>query len=206
MRKIQRRKIPPGRRLIKARWVYDIKKDKDGKIEKYKARLVAKGYLQRPGSDYDVNGVFAPTPSFTSVLLICARALDLDFKVYQFDVKTAFLNSPLVEEERVYIDPPEGMECGPDECYELLKCIYGLKQAAHEWNKNVDKMLKRNGFTTVPGDDCVYTHLSPKSGDIDCIIAIHVDDILVACAPTKAKRVKSMLHVGRGLHSGTIYR
>ena len=57
--------LPPGRRAIGSRWVFRVKRNADGSIERYKGRLVAKGFSQRPGFDY--NETFAPTPKWASI-------------------------------------------------------------------------------------------------------------------------------------------
>lgn len=191
MRPILRRKVPRGRRLIKARWVFDLKKDAEGKVVRYKARLVAKGFLQVEGRDY--GETFSPTPALTSIRLILALALSLGFVVHHQDVKTAFLIPGLPEDQRVYLEPPSGLELDEDKCYELVKAIYGLKQSAHLWNKEVDGLLRRHGFESVPGDECVYTHRSKKTGLIDCILGVHVDDIIIAAPEGKMHRVKDIL-------------
>ena len=57
--------LPPGRKAIGSRWVFRVKRNADGSIERYKGRLVAKGFSQRPGFDY--NETFAPTPKWASI-------------------------------------------------------------------------------------------------------------------------------------------
>jgi hypothetical protein len=86
MRACSRRDVPRGKRIIKTKWVFSIKKNADGSIERYKARLVAKGFMQRYG--YDYTDTFAPTPDFTSVRLIVGMALQNRWKVWHEDVET----------------------------------------------------------------------------------------------------------------------
>ena len=57
--------LPPGRKAIGSRWVFRVKRNADGSIERYKGRLVAKGFSQRPGFVY--NETFAPTPKWASI-------------------------------------------------------------------------------------------------------------------------------------------
>ena len=50
---------PKGKKIIGYKWVFKVKHNADGSVERYKSRLVAKGYNQRPGFDY--LEIFAPT-------------------------------------------------------------------------------------------------------------------------------------------------
>lgn len=189
MRKIKRSKIPPTRKAISCKWVFDIKM-KDGVVERYKARLVAKGFLQRQGLDF--TDTFAPTPSLASVRLVIALALQLGFQVHHQDVKTAFLIPSLPEGERVYMEPPRGFDIDSEYCMELLKCLYGLRQSASKWNEEIDDLLRNHHFFPLDADPCVYAHYT-KTGEVDCIIAVHVDDILIAAGETMLARTKQLL-------------
>ena len=190
MRPIPRQRVPRGRKLIKAKWVFAIKKDADGNSVKWKSRLTAKGFLQVRGRDY--GETFSPTPALATLRLIICMALGLGFRVHHNDVSHAFLYSPLPPDQRVYMEPPPGLELDEDYCYELLRCLYGLKQSAHLWNENVDALLKRHGFETVPGDECAYLHRSTTTGKIDAIIGVHVDDVILACPESKLKKTKAI--------------
>ena len=93
--------LPPGRKAIGCKWVFKLKHDVDGRVERFKARLVAKGYAQKYGIDYDE--ILLPVVRFSSIRLLLAFAVQHDFLIHQMDVQTAFLNGKLDEE---ICDPP----------------------------------------------------------------------------------------------------
>lgn len=81
---------PKGVKTVKNRWVFKLKKSPDGKELKYKARLVAKDFTQRPGLDF--TETFAPVVSLSLVRLLISLAALWSLKLFQLDVKTAFLH------------------------------------------------------------------------------------------------------------------
>ena len=95
--------LPPGRNTIGSRWVFKIKRQDDGIIEKFRGRLVAEGYLQVFGSDYDET--FAPSAKRCTLRICFALAASWSTFVFQLDVRSAFLNANLSDE--VYIEQPE---------------------------------------------------------------------------------------------------
>ena len=88
--------LPPGRKIIGNKWVLKVKRKADGSINRYNARLVVKGYTQREGIDYE--DTFSPVVRFFSIYLILSIVAKQDLKLFQMDVKTAFLNGELDEE------------------------------------------------------------------------------------------------------------
>ncbi|GKV51061.1 hypothetical protein SLEP1_g57737 [Rubroshorea leprosula] len=118
---------PKGKTPIGVKWVYRVKYKADGSVQKYKARLVAKGYVQEHGIDF--LETFSPVTRFETVRLVIALAAQMKWKIFQFDVKSAFLNGWL--EEDVYVEQPEGfiVQGKEEKVYKLKKALYGLKQA-----------------------------------------------------------------------------
>lgn len=87
--------LPQGHKAIDVKWIFKTKMTANGVVERYKSRLVAKGFEQRPG--YDFQEVFAPVARMETIRLMIAMAAQNHWKIYQMDVKSAFLNGPLEE-------------------------------------------------------------------------------------------------------------
>ena len=119
--------------------------DEQGQVTRNKARLVAKGYNQEEGIDYDET--FAPVARLEAIRILLAFASFMDFKLFQMDVKSAFLNGFI--EDEVYIDQPPGFENFqfPKHVFKLTKALYGLKQAPKAWYDRLNNFLYENGFT-----------------------------------------------------------
>ncbi|CAI7812776.1 unnamed protein product [Closterium sp. NIES-54] len=100
--------LPEGRKAITSKWLFKIKSDADGKIERYKSRLVAKGYQQKEKVDY--TELFAPVVKPTTLRTLLAGAAIKGWVVKQMDVTTAFLNGVL--EEEIFMAQPEGFDDG----------------------------------------------------------------------------------------------
>lgn len=91
-----------GRKTIKPRWIFDLRRNGNGDVVRYKARLVAKGYTQIKGVDHEK--VFAPVIKLTTIRFLLALAAHRNYEIEQVDIKTAFLNSELNED--IYLEPP----------------------------------------------------------------------------------------------------
>ena len=167
-------KLPPGKKPIGCRWVWLIKRKADGSIERFKGRLVAQGFSQIPGLDYVE--IFAPTFRSASLRLVLAIAAIQDLHLHSVDISNAFLNGEL--EEEIYMKQPEGFHQGdPDDVCQLLKPIYGLKQAGRQWNKKIHQVLESIGFKRLESDQSLYIYC--RDG-IRIIMPIWVDDITLA--------------------------
>ncbi|KAK2409679.1 putative mitochondrial protein [Trifolium repens] len=122
---------PEGFNVIGTKWVFKNKSDENGIVTRNKARLVAQGYTQEEVLDFDET--FAPVARLEAVRLLLGVACTLKFKLFQMDVKSAFLNGYLQEE--VYVEQPKGFveHIFPNHVYKLKKALYGLKQAPKAW-------------------------------------------------------------------------
>ena len=147
---------PTDRDVIPGNWVYKVKLGPSGQVDKYKARYVAKGFKQVKGLDYIET--FAPTCKPETFRLLLQLSAKQGHVMHRFDVKTVFLHSPI--EEEVYLEQPqEFVKQGSDGeklVCRLNKSIYGLKQAANNWYKELANFLLRQGFTRSRNDHCLF--------------------------------------------------
>ena len=176
-------KLPEGRKAIGNKWIFKIKHNADGTINRYKARLVAQGFSQKPGIDY--KETYSPVARFTSIRTVLAIANELDLHLHQMDVQTAFLNGDLQEE--IYMCQPEGFVVEGKEDYvcKLKKGLYGLKQASRCWFYTMDVLLRKIGFTQCDGDSCIYLK---RENTKFVMLALYVDDLLLASNDGKMLR------------------
>ena len=113
--------------VIGTKWIFKNKTDEDGEIIQNKSWLVAQGYTEVEGVDFDES--FAPMARLEYIRILMSIACNMNFKLYQMDVKCAFLNGYLNEE--VFVEQPKGFEDPhfPYHVLRLKKALYGLKQA-----------------------------------------------------------------------------
>jgi hypothetical protein len=135
--------------------------------------LVCKGYAQIEGLDFDET--FAPVARLEAIRMFLTSVCRKKFKVYQMDVKSAFLNGDLKEE--VYMEQPEGFQQSdnPDFVYKLKKALYGLKQAPRAWYHRLDTYLQDKGFKR--GTIDINLYIKTKGNDF-LIVLVYVDGII----------------------------
>jgi hypothetical protein len=161
--------------------VFRNKQDEHGVVTRNKARLVAKGYAQVAGLDFEET--FAPVARLESICILLAYAAHHSFRLYQMDVKSAFLNGPIKEE--VYVEQPPGFEDErhPDHVCKLSKALYGLKQAPRAWYECLRDFLISNAFKVGKADPTLFT----KTCDGDLFVCqIYVDDIIFGSTNQKS--------------------
>ena len=171
----------PKQNVVGTKWVFRNKQDEHGVVTRNKARLVAKGYAQVAGLDFEET--FAPVARLESIRILLAYAAHHSFRLFQMDVKSAFLNGPIKEE--VYVEQPPGFEDEryPDHVCKLSKALYGLKQAPRAWYECLRDFLIVNAFKVGKADPTLFT----KTCDGDLFVCqIYVDDIIFGSTNQKS--------------------
>ncbi|KAI3729850.1 hypothetical protein L6452_18521 [Arctium lappa] len=182
--------LPKGHRAIGTKWIFKNKRDERGIVIRNKARLVAQGYTQEEGIDYEE--VFAPVARIEAIRLFLAYAYFMNFKVYQMDVKSAFLYGSI--EEEVYVCQTPGFEnpSYPDRVYKLKKALYGLHQAPRAWYDTLSSYLLENGFEKGVIDKTLF--IKRKKKDI-LLVQIYVDDIIFGSTrDSMCKEFEDLMH------------
>jgi hypothetical protein len=137
------------------KWVFHNKQDEQGVVTRNKVRLVVKGYAQVTGLNFDET--FAPVARLESISILLSYATHHGFKLFQMDVKSAFLNGPIKEE--VYVEKPSGFEDSeyPDHVFKLNKAFYGLKQVPRTRYECLRDFLIANSFKIEKVDRTLFT-------------------------------------------------
>jgi len=171
--------LPPNKKPIGCKWLYKIKYNSDGSIERFKARLVAKGYTQQEGIDF--NDTFSPVCKLTSVKLILALSAIYGITLHQLDISNAFLNGDLDEEIYMKLPPGyanrQGDSLPPNVVCRLKRSLYGLKQASRQWFLKFKATLTGLGYVQTHSDHTCFLKISI---DIYLCVLVYVDDIIIA--------------------------
>ena len=176
---VRRSKIPKSHKVAKSKWVYKIKLNKDGSIERFKSRFVVCGYSQIKGIDYTHS--FSATLRATSFRLLMALAAGERLKLEHFDVTNAFTQSDIDSE--IYVEPPRGFEKydkdGRSYVLKLKRALYGTKQASRMWQLKLrSHLMEHMGFSNSSHDPCLFSRRWDDGTVI--LVGVYVDDIVVA--------------------------
>jgi hypothetical protein len=140
--------------VIDCKWVYKIKKQADGSIDRYKTRLIVKYFKQRYGIDYE--DTFSPVVKAATICLILSVVVFKGWNLRQLDVQNVFLHGVL--EEEVYMRQPPGYENKDTSNYvcKFDTTIYGLKQAPRAWYSRLSSKLQLLGFSPSKSDTSLF--------------------------------------------------
>ena len=167
--------LPPGRVPLRSTWVFKVKRDHRGRIERYKARLCIKGFRQVQGVDFNLT--FAPVGSRAALRLFLSYAVQKELTIHHWDVKTAFLNGEL--EEDIYMRQPAGLNDGSPKVWKLVKGLYGLKQAPRIWFQKIRSVLLELGLQQSSAEPCIFFNRH-------ILLYLYVDDLLLASSTRSA--------------------
>nr|CCA27047.1 putative polyprotein [Albugo laibachii Nc14] len=141
------------KKIIATKWVFAIKRNEHGDIERYKARIVALGYRHTYGIYY--METYSPVANMNSI-------------------HTAFLKGKLKEE--VYVYPPKGFKTGKNQVPRLNLILYGLKQAASTCYETISEFFIGMTFTQCKTDPCIFVR---GQSDSALLVTLYVDDLLI---------------------------
>ncbi|GKB13852.1 retrovirus-related pol polyprotein from transposon TNT 1-94 [Tanacetum coccineum] len=160
--------------VVDGKWVYRLKRDKNGAITCYKARFVAKVFRQQPGIDF--HETVSLVVKSTTIRAVLSLAVTNNWPLRQLDVHNAFLHGNL--KEQVYMKQPLGFidPQRPNHVCLLHKSLYGLKQAPRAWFELLSKALFNLGFKGSKTDPSLFIY---SRGHILLYILVYVDDIII---------------------------
>ncbi len=164
---------PEGRKVIDSKWVYKVKVNTDGTVDKFKARLVAKGYEQKAGVDY--TETFSPVARYDTIRAVFSVIASENLHVSQFDVKTAFLYGELQEE--IFMRQPDGYDDSTERVCKLNRSLYGLKQSPRCWNRRFKAFMENYGLRVSEADPCLFVNTSAGH---KLLVCLYVDDGFIA--------------------------
>jgi hypothetical protein len=166
--------LPKDKKTIRCNWVYKVKHNADGSVNKYKTRLVAKGYAQTYGIDCEET--YNPIAKMITIRTIIVITIAKGWLLHQMDVKNVFLHGDLQEE--VYMEQPPGYvdQTHPNLVYRLKKVLYSLKQAPRTWSDKIGQYLITSGFQTSNVNFSLYVK---KTDHGIVVIVIYVDDLII---------------------------
>lgn len=182
----KRTSLPEGASVLNSIWSYRRKRRPDGTLYKHKSRICADGSMQEQGRDFTES--YAPVVQWSSVRLCLILATMLGLPTRQIDFTQAFTNANI--DEDVFISIPQGwffdetlnklvQHADPRYkdllfCMQLVKNLYGTKQAARNWYLLLSETLtsEHHGFKASAIDPCLFIRK-------DCIILVYTDDCII---------------------------
>ena len=166
--------------IVGCKWVFRVKQNSDGSIQRFKARLVAKGFQQNPEIDY--LETFSPVIKSSTIRVVLSLAITYGWDIQQVDVNNAFLNGEL--SETVFMTQPQGFidDKKPLHMCKLVKALYGLKQAPRAWFEKLKNAFLQWGFLCLVVDPSLFIY---RHNNQVIYVVVYVDDILLTGSDDK---------------------
>jgi hypothetical protein len=175
---------PPNARIITGKWVFRVKLNPDGTLNRYKARWVVRGFHQRPGIDF--TETFSPVVKPATIRTMLALIASQTWPAHQLDVSNAFLHGNIDEE--VYCQQPTGFAdpTQPDVVCLLSWSLYGLRQAPRAWFHRFVGFVLTLGFVQSKADPSLFVL---KQGNDMAYLLLYVDDIILSASTPGLLRI-----------------
>jgi len=202
--------LPEGRKSLPSHWVYKIKRDGAGNVQRFKARLVCGGNHQIKGIDY--HATYAPTARLCHVRLAFAIAAKYDHEIHRMEVCTAFLGVDL--EDEIYMHRPQGyfrlVQTGSryndprstttsrKMVLRLRKSLHGLKQSLHVWYGIFKEFVMSIGFLA-PRVNGSRFELEDQ-GIVIATVVLYVDDVLIIANEGLIGQIKNQIKTRCRMH------
>lgn len=171
---VARSTVPEGQRVLRAVWSHRRKTTPTGQVYRHRSRICVDGSQQTYGVDY--KETYAPVVSWTSVRVMMIMSIIFDMKSRQVDYVQAFPQATLGPDEHIFMEIPDGFEyegsASSNYVLKLKKNLYGLRQAAYNWNVMLTKGLLAIGFRQSKHDPCMFFKK-------DVVCCLYVDDTLI---------------------------
>ena len=188
---IKRSDVPKRATLLPAVWSMKRKRRiATREVYKWKARLTVDGSKQRHGIHYDET--YSPVVTWATTRFFLIQSLLLGWHTQQLDFTLAY---PQADVDRpLYMEIPKGVQVAghpiSSETYvlQLIKNLYGQKQAGRVWYLWMTERLLHMGFTQSMIDPCVFYHKGT-------VMLVYVDDTILL-GPTREgiETVMQLLH------------
>jgi hypothetical protein len=191
--------LPEGRKAFPSHWVYQIKRDGAGNVQRFKARLVCGGNHQINGIDYQAT--YATTARWGHVRLALALAAKSDLEIHHLEVCTACLGVDL--EEEIYMHPPQEYfrllhtrrltKTSRKMVLRLRKSLYGLKQYSHVGYGTFKDLVYSIGLVASCVDGGLFV-LHDKNQDIVvAAVVLYVDVLLIIPIECLIEQIKDQM-------------
>ena len=176
--------VSKDRKVLTDKWVYRVKRKINGKVIKYKTRWCVRDFEQV--KDLDYYEIFSVVVKLISYKVIFVIAVANNWNIEQMNVKTAFFYGDINEE--IYVKVFYGYINNRKIYCRFRKALYGLKQSSRIWFNILATYLNEQSFLALNADQSVFSN-----GKV--IIAIYVDDLLIASSNSKLiQKAKKALH------------
>jgi len=163
---------PPYIKPIGCKWVYFVKLNSNGSLNRYMAQLVVLGNKQEYEIDYDET--FAPVAKKTTVRTILSTSASNGWSLHLMDVKNAFLHGNLTED--IYMNPPQGLFSSSEGVCKFKRSLYGLKQAHRAWYEKFRSAILGFTFSQSKYDSSLFIH---STSTRIVLLLLYVDDMVI---------------------------